>query len=192
MSEAQAYAASTTAASRSRRNHVRLDSSSVADLPGFGERPLVGAGPRRLAARAADSRRRRRTCSTFAPRPAARRCSSPPPAIGSPRSIRRKVVSDDCARISSARTSTAELVDADALEWKPERQFDAILLDAPCSATGTFRRHPEVLYRARPKIIADNAELQARLLDRAADWLKPGGTPGLFGLLARAAGGRSR
>ena len=69
----------------------------------------------------------------------------------------------------------AELVAADALNWKPARQFDAILLDAPCSATGTFRRHPEVLYRARPQIIADSAELQARLLDRAADWLKPGG-----------------
>ncbi|HET6535878.1 MAG TPA: hypothetical protein VFG41_06810, partial [Sphingomicrobium sp.] len=54
-------------------------------------------------------------------------------------------------------------------------QFDAILLDAPCSATGTFRRHPEVLYRARPNIIADNAALQSRLLGRAAKWLKPGG-----------------
>jgi 16S rRNA (cytosine967-C5)-methyltransferase len=70
----------------------------------------------------------------------------------------------------------AELVEADALTWKPERQFDAILLDAPCSATGTFRRHPEVLYRARPRVIAQGAELQSRLLDRAAEWLRPGGT----------------
>ena len=70
----------------------------------------------------------------------------------------------------------ADLVQADALVWKPQRPFNAILLDAPCSATGTFRRHPEVLYRARPPIIADNAELQAKLLDRAAPWLKPGGT----------------
>jgi 16S rRNA (cytosine967-C5)-methyltransferase len=58
----------------------------------------------------------------------------------------------------------------------PGRDFDAILLDAPCSATGTFRRHPEVLYRARPRLIAESAEVQARLLDRAAQWLKPGGT----------------
>jgi 16S rRNA (cytosine967-C5)-methyltransferase len=69
-----------------------------------------------------------------------------------------------------------ELITADARTWEPGREVDAILLDAPCSATGTFRRHPEVLYRARPKLIADNAELQARLLARAADWLKPGGT----------------
>jgi 16S rRNA (cytosine967-C5)-methyltransferase len=70
----------------------------------------------------------------------------------------------------------AELVQADALAWNPDREFDAILLDAPCSATGTFRRHPEVLYRARPKIVADNAELQGQLLRRAAGWLKAGGT----------------
>ena len=69
----------------------------------------------------------------------------------------------------------AELVQADALAWKPDRSLDAILLDAPCSATGTFRRHPEVLYRARPAIIAESSELQAALLERAAQWLRPGG-----------------
>src|SRR5206468_8291662 len=61
------------------------------------------------------------------------------------------------------------------LTWEPERVYDAILLDAPCSATGTFRRHPEVLYRARPRVIAESADLQARLLGRARHWLKPGG-----------------
>jgi len=75
-----------------------------------------------------------------------------------------------------ARTGLeAQLVAADALEWEAPRQFDAILLDAPCSATGTFRRHPEVLYRARPSLIAESAAMQARLLDRAAAMLKPGG-----------------
>ena len=69
---------------------------------------------------------------------------------------------------------SAELVAADALTWQPNRRFDAILLDAPCSATGTFRRHPEVLYRARSPIIDERARLQARLLDRAAQWLSPG------------------
>ena len=48
----------------------------------------------------------------------------------------------------------AGTITADALDWSPETTFDAVLLDAPCSATGTFRRHPEVLYRARPAIIA--------------------------------------
>jgi 16S rRNA (cytosine967-C5)-methyltransferase len=69
----------------------------------------------------------------------------------------------------------AQLVEADALDWSPAKAFDAILLDAPCSATGTFRRHPEVLYRARPRIITEGAELQRKLLDRAAEWVKPGG-----------------
>lgn len=69
----------------------------------------------------------------------------------------------------------AQLIAADALVWQPSKTFDAVLLDAPCSATGTFRRHPEVLYRARPALIADTAELQARLIDRAAAMLNPGG-----------------
>jgi 16S rRNA (cytosine967-C5)-methyltransferase len=67
------------------------------------------------------------------------------------------------------------LVTGDATKWEPDKPFDAILLDAPCSATGTFRRHPEVLYRARPHIIRDSAEIQGCLLSRAAAWLKPGG-----------------
>jgi 16S rRNA (cytosine967-C5)-methyltransferase len=70
----------------------------------------------------------------------------------------------------------AELVHADALTFDPGRAVDAILLDAPCSATGTFRRHPEVLYRARPRIIAESSELQRRVLDRAAGLLRSGGT----------------
>ena len=70
----------------------------------------------------------------------------------------------------------AETIVADALDWTPASAFDAVLLDAPCSATGTFRRHPEVLYRARPPIIAQSAEFQARMLARAAEWVKPGGS----------------
>ncbi len=81
-------------------------------------------------------------------------------------------LSDNLRRTSLA----AKLVTADALQWKSSQRFDAILLDAPCSATGTFRRHPEVLYRARHRIIAESVELQRRLLTRAAEWLNPGGT----------------
>ena len=83
------------------------------------------------------------------------------------------------ARLSDNLSRTglqAKNVVADALEWSPETTFDAVLLDAPCSATGTFRRHPEVLYRARPAIIEQSADLQARLLVRAADWVKCGGS----------------
>ncbi|PHY19373.1 RsmB/NOP family class I SAM-dependent RNA methyltransferase [Caulobacter sp. BP25] len=70
---------------------------------------------------------------------------------------------------------TAEVVAADGAAWDDERTFDAILLDAPCSATGTFRRHPDVLWAARPGDVASLAGVQARILDSAADRLKPGG-----------------
>ena len=63
----------------------------------------------------------------------------------------------------------------DALLWEPATPADLVLLDAPCSATGIFRRHPDVLHRAGPRQIADMAEVQAALLERAAGWLKPGG-----------------
>jgi 16S rRNA (cytosine967-C5)-methyltransferase len=83
------------------------------------------------------------------------------------------------ARLSDNLVRTglkAETIVADALDWSPETPFDAVLLDAPCSATGTFRRHPEIFYRARPAIIEQSAELQSRLLARAADWVRPGGS----------------
>ena len=83
------------------------------------------------------------------------------------------------ARLSDNLTRTglkAETLVADALEWETGAAFDAVLLDAPCSATGTFRRHPEVLYRARPAIIEQSAEIQAKLLSHAADWVRPGGS----------------
>lgn len=69
----------------------------------------------------------------------------------------------------------ADVAQGDALLWEPEAPADLILLDAPCSATGIFRRHPDVLYRAGPRQIAEMAEIQAQMLDRAAGWLKPGG-----------------
>jgi 16S rRNA (cytosine967-C5)-methyltransferase len=70
----------------------------------------------------------------------------------------------------------AEVAIADARSWNAPRQFDAILLDAPCSATGTFRRHPEVLYRVRPSFIREAAEDQLGLLMRASQWVRPEGT----------------
>jgi 16S rRNA (cytosine967-C5)-methyltransferase len=70
----------------------------------------------------------------------------------------------------------AETVVADATRWSPDERFDAVLLDAPCSSTGTIRRHPDIPYLKLPKDIGDLAVLQARLLDRAAALLEPGGT----------------
>ncbi len=69
----------------------------------------------------------------------------------------------------------AEVIVADALKWTPDTPFDAILLDAPCTATGTCRRHPDVLHRIGQRQIAEMAELQAALLSRASGWLAPGG-----------------
>ncbi|HSF96224.1 MAG TPA: transcription antitermination factor NusB [Thermohalobaculum sp.] len=75
-----------------------------------------------------------------------------------------------------ARTGlSAVTLAADALEWNPEAPFDVILLDAPCSATGTIRRHPDLPHRQGEIDIEALTALQTRLLDRAAGWLVPGG-----------------
>ena len=69
----------------------------------------------------------------------------------------------------------AEIVQADAAEWQPGRTFDVVLLDAPCSATGTIRRHPDVAHLKRPRDIPALAGLQDRLLEAAGRLLRPGG-----------------
>jgi len=69
----------------------------------------------------------------------------------------------------------AAQVQADILQWQPDQPVDAIMLDAPCSATGIFRRHPDVLHIVGPHQIVDRVELQAAMLERATLWLKPGG-----------------
>ena len=69
----------------------------------------------------------------------------------------------------------AEIVVADALDYAPGPVFDAVLLDAPCSATGTFRRHPEVLLHRNARGVAERVALQRRMLAHATALLKPGG-----------------
>ncbi len=77
-------------------------------------------------------------------------------------------------RENLARTGlAADVIVADALKWTPKEPFDAILLDAPCTATGTARRHPDVLHRVGPRQIEEMVELQSGLLERASGWLKP-------------------
>jgi 16S rRNA (cytosine967-C5)-methyltransferase len=81
-------------------------------------------------------------------------------------------------RLSQALARTgleAEVVVADAAAWGDPRRFPAVLLDAPCTATGTFRRNPDVLWGSRPGNIAKLAAVQARLLDAAAERVAPGG-----------------
>ena len=75
-----------------------------------------------------------------------------------------------------ARTGlVAEVVIADALVWQPDAPFDAILLDAPCSASGTIRRHPDLHFVKDGSDLASLTALQAQLFDRAMGMLRPGG-----------------
>jgi 16S rRNA (cytosine967-C5)-methyltransferase len=85
---------------------------------------------------------------------------------------RLKRVEENLARIGYE----ADLVMADAETFEDAQQFDVVLLDAPCSATGTFRRQPDVLWATRPADIAKLADVQHRLLDSAAPRVKPGGS----------------
>lgn len=70
---------------------------------------------------------------------------------------------------------SAEIVVADMAKYQPEALFDAVLLDAPCSSTGTVRRHPDVPWTKSPEDISKLAALQRRLLDQAVKLVKPGG-----------------
>jgi 16S rRNA (cytosine967-C5)-methyltransferase len=87
----------------------------------------------------------------------------------------------DPARLATLRANLARLnlsaatLQADALCWRPEQPFDAILLDAPCSATGTIRRHPDLLHLRKPRDVAAVASAQDALLDASAQMLSPEG-----------------
>lgn len=69
----------------------------------------------------------------------------------------------------------AELIEADVTAWQPGQVFDAVLLDAPCSATGTTRRHPDVPHLKRPQDVAALVKAQDAMLAAAARLLRPGG-----------------
>jgi len=69
----------------------------------------------------------------------------------------------------------ANVISADATVWTPPALFDAVLLDAPCSATGTIRRHPDVARIKRPRDVQTVIQTQDKLLEAAAAMLRPGG-----------------
>ena len=71
---------------------------------------------------------------------------------------------------------SAEIVADDATTWRPAEPFDGVLLDAPCSATGTFRRHPEVLWHRGADKIASRVALQRTLIGNAIAAVRTGGT----------------
>ncbi len=70
---------------------------------------------------------------------------------------------------------TATLIQSDAREWTPDQPADIVLLDAPCSATGTLRRHPDVAHLKTAADVAKLTGVQDALLDKAADMVAPGG-----------------
>lgn len=81
-------------------------------------------------------------------------------------------------RENLARLSLAgETAVADATEWQPSGDlFDGVLIDAPCAATGTIRRHPDVAWLKQESDIGALAAVQKRMLQKAVTLLKPGGT----------------
>jgi len=72
-------------------------------------------------------------------------------------------------------SASCETIATDLFKFSPEHRFDAVLLDAPCSSTGTVRRHPDVPFTKSPADITKLADLQARMLDHAATLVMPGG-----------------
>ena len=157
--------------------HVRLPRGSAVDsLPGFDEgawwvQDLAASLPARLLG---DGQGRRVLDLCAAPGGKTLQLAAAGWQVTALDISKRRL---ELLRQNLARTDlAATLVTANALEWKPAEPFDAILLDAPCTATGTARRHPDVLHRISERQVAEMVELQQALVNRAADWLKPGGT----------------
>ncbi|MEO5577893.1 MAG: RsmB/NOP family class I SAM-dependent RNA methyltransferase [Sphingomicrobium sp.] len=155
--------------------HRRLQPTEITSIPGFAEgqwwvQDLAASIPARLIPHDA------RTVTDI--------CAAP-----GGKTMQLAAAGHQVAALDRSKSRLARLADnlvrtglqattivADALDYQPAELADAVLLDAPCSSTGTFRRHPEVLYRARPSVIAELTELQAKLLDSAAKMVRPGGT----------------
>ncbi len=156
--------------------HVRLPrGAAVADLPGYAEgawwvQDLAASLPARLLG-PGDGRRALDLCA--APGGKALQLAAAGWRVTALDVSGKRL---DRLRENLVRTGlSAEVVVADARQWRPDAPFDAVLLDAPCTATGTARRHPDVLHRVGERQIAEMAALQRELLDRASAWLKPGG-----------------
>ncbi len=84
---------------------------------------------------------------------------------------RAKRLAQNLSRLGLA----AEIAIADAAHWRPPVLADAVLLDAPCTATGTLRRHPDLPWRKRADDVPALAAVQDRLLAAAAEMVRPGG-----------------
>ncbi|XHM79002.1 RsmB/NOP family class I SAM-dependent RNA methyltransferase [Mesorhizobium sp. ANAO-SY3R2] len=156
---------------------VRIEklSGAVSDLPGFAEgawwvQDAAAALPARLFGDIAGKR-------------VADLCAAPGGKTAQLALAGAKVTAVEASKNRLARLAAnldrlgldAEKVNADLLAYEPVEKFDAVLLDAPCSSTGTVRRHPDVLWTKSPADIAKLADVQRKLLDGAVLLVKPGG-----------------
>jgi 16S rRNA (cytosine967-C5)-methyltransferase len=156
--------------------HVRLArGSAVADLPGFAEgawwvQDISASLPARLLG-AGEGRTVLDLCAAPGGKTLQLAAAGWDVTALDQSEARLARLSDNLARTRL----TAKVAVADVMTFEPAGPVDAILLDAPCSATGIFRRHPDVLHRVRDRAIAELAVAQSAMLARAADWVKPGG-----------------
>jgi 16S rRNA (cytosine967-C5)-methyltransferase len=156
---------------------VRVErlSAPVPDLPGFGEgawwvQDAAAALPARLLGDVAGAR-------------VADLCAAPGGKTAQLVSAGARVTAVDISANRLKRLAAnlgrlgleAEIVTADLMKYEPAQPFDAVLLDAPCSSTGTVRRHPDVPWTKTPDDIEKLAEVQFRLLGRAMELVRPGG-----------------
>lgn len=157
--------------------HVRLpaDHALLTELPGFAEgawwvQDIAATLPGRLLGRG-DGRAALDLCA--APGGKTMQLAAAGWTVSAVDSSEKRLgrMGDNLSRTGLA----ADLVRGDLRSWSPPAPVPAVLLDAPCSATGIFRRHPDVLHRVGPRQIEEMAALQAQLLARAADWVAPGG-----------------
>ncbi|HYE48350.1 MAG TPA: transcription antitermination factor NusB [Azospirillaceae bacterium] len=153
----------------------RAAGGSVTDLPGFGEgawwvQDMAASLPARLLGGLSGAQ-------------VIDLCAAPGGKTAQLAAAGARVTAVDRSEPRLARLSrnlerlglSAETVAADAALWTPDAPADAVLLDAPCSATGTIRRHPDVLRLKQPDDVARLAGLQRRLLERALGMVNPGG-----------------
>ncbi|KRB79691.1 SAM-dependent methyltransferase [Sphingomonas sp. Root710] len=158
-------------------DHVRIPAGRrIVDLPGYDDgvwwvQDIAAAIPARLLGNGAGRR-------------ALDLCAAPGGKTMQLASAGWTVDAVDMSEARMARLSenlertglTARTHVADAGSFREGAPYDAVLLDAPCSATGIFRRHPDVLHRAGTRVIADAAEAQAGLIGHAAELVATGGT----------------
>ena len=162
-------------------NTVRLEAAKdVTALPGYDDgawwvQDVAASMPARILLAGLRRDLKNRTCIDLCAAPGgktAQLAAAGLPVIAVDRSSRRlSRLHQNLQRLSL----DADIVAADVTSWKPEAPAGAILLDAPCSATGTIRRHPDIPGNKNPKEIERLSVIQGQLIEAAADMLAPDG-----------------